>query len=510
MKRFHPVILGTILLTLSGILCRSIGFFYRIFLSNTIGEEGMGLYQLSFSAAAIFTALCCSGFQTALSRLTATAGGNVKQERRILRSGLVLSLVLSVLVSALLYRLAVPIASKLLMEERCAILLEYYALSLPFSAIHNTFNGSYLGRQKALLPALTQLFEQLIRVLTILILWKRALEQGSVLTSADAMLGLAVSELAVVLFYLPCYLVERNRRIRHSLPTQMQQFEALAGSITRKICQLAIPLIANRLVLTVLQSVETILIPGQLRAFGLSDSDALRTYGVFTGMVLPFLMFPASLTGSAATMTLPAIASAQSAGDQKQLHRLSHTTIAFSLWLGFFSAGIFRMYGSSIGQLVFHSASAGSYLQTLSLLCPFLYLSMTLNSIINGLGKPAVIFYQSIAALLVRLLSVLFLIPRMGIWGYFIGTFFSQSLICILHYHYLKKQLQLPFFFRDYLAAPILQVLTGCGLGLLASFLLSRIVPAAAPLLQLLAPLSVTGLYGLYAGIRFFRQVSVR
>ena len=93
------------------------------------------------------------------------------------------------------------------------------------------------------------------------------------------------------------------------------------------------PLIANRLVLTLLQSLETIFIPGQLRLYGLSASDALRTYGVFTGMVLPFLMFPASLTGSVATMTLPAVASAQSNENTKKLHSISRSTIAFSLWL---------------------------------------------------------------------------------------------------------------------------------------------------------------------------------
>ena len=136
MKKNRPVIVGTLLLTLSGILCRTIGFFYRIFLSHTIGEEGMGLYQLAFSAAAIFTALCCSGFQTAISQLTATANGHTEQERQIFRSGMLLSMLTSAVTGLALYEFAPLIASTLLMEERCIILLQYYAISLPFSAIH--------------------------------------------------------------------------------------------------------------------------------------------------------------------------------------------------------------------------------------------------------------------------------------------------------------------------------------------------------------------------------------
>lgn len=37
---------GTFLLTSAGLISRIMGFFYRIFLSHTIGAEGIGLYQL--------------------------------------------------------------------------------------------------------------------------------------------------------------------------------------------------------------------------------------------------------------------------------------------------------------------------------------------------------------------------------------------------------------------------------------------------------------------------------
>ena len=44
---------GTLFLTLAGILTRIIGFFYRIFLSRTIGAEGLGIYQLIAPVTAI-------------------------------------------------------------------------------------------------------------------------------------------------------------------------------------------------------------------------------------------------------------------------------------------------------------------------------------------------------------------------------------------------------------------------------------------------------------------------
>ena len=44
----HPVLTGTAILTCAGTLSRLIGFFYRIFLSRTIGAQGLGIYQSIF------------------------------------------------------------------------------------------------------------------------------------------------------------------------------------------------------------------------------------------------------------------------------------------------------------------------------------------------------------------------------------------------------------------------------------------------------------------------------
>ena len=66
--RQHPLITGTLLLTLTGLLSRIIGFFYRIFLSHAIGAEGMGIYQLIFPLNMLCYALTTAGIQMAISR----------------------------------------------------------------------------------------------------------------------------------------------------------------------------------------------------------------------------------------------------------------------------------------------------------------------------------------------------------------------------------------------------------------------------------------------------------
>ncbi len=89
---------GTLLLTAAGILSRFIGFFYKIFLSRTIGAEGLGIYQLIFPVMALCFSLTSAGIQTSVSRFVSSEIGkqNPAGARFYLLIGLILSVCLSV------------------------------------------------------------------------------------------------------------------------------------------------------------------------------------------------------------------------------------------------------------------------------------------------------------------------------------------------------------------------------------------------------------------------------
>ena len=60
---------GTLLLTVTGLLSRLIGFFYRIFLSHTIGAHGLGIFQLVLPLQMLVMSVCASA-QTVKKRKT--------------------------------------------------------------------------------------------------------------------------------------------------------------------------------------------------------------------------------------------------------------------------------------------------------------------------------------------------------------------------------------------------------------------------------------------------------
>ena len=94
--------------------------------------------------------------------------------------------------------------------------------------------------------------------------------------------------------------------------------------------------------------------------------------------------------------------------------------------------GIFLRFGKELGTLCFHQPLAGEFLQTLAWICPFLYLSGNLSSILHGLGKTPVTFFNQLAALLVRIFCIVLFVPFTGIQGVLWGILAGELLLSFL------------------------------------------------------------------------------
>ncbi|MCM1251598.1 MAG: polysaccharide biosynthesis protein [Clostridium sp.] len=433
MQRKNPLLIGTVILTVTGLLSRFIGFFYRIFLSNVFGAEGMGIYQLISPVLALSFSLTVSGMQTAISKYVAseTTTHDYKTSFRTLWVGFLLSMALSFGCMAFIYRYSEWIATAFLLEERTAPLLRIIALSIPMATVHSCINGYFYGIKKTAIPALSQLSEQVVRVGSVYLIHHICTLRHMTPTISFAVVGLVIGEGASMIVSAVA-IIARSFNV-FDKPARLRAYsaarESLASSylhIGNNLLRLAVPLSANRIIINVLQSIEAIFIPNKLMTYGLNNADALGVYGVLTGMSLPLILFPSAITNSISVLLLPIVSEADASGNQNAVTKAILKSIKYCLLLGFGCTGAFLLCGRMAGDLLFHNKLAGSFILTLSFICPFLYVASTLNSILNGLGKTGLTFLYSIISLLVRLLFVFFAIPIWGIKGYLWGMLASQ------------------------------------------------------------------------------------
>lgn len=436
------LIKGTLILTIAGFITRILGFLYRIWLSGNMGVEMLGIYQMIFPVYGVCFTIYASGIQTAISKLAAEsdhylpvsvlkseADANRSSAKLVFRSGLLLSFTLALLLSVILYETSPFLAEHFLFEKRATDSLRVLSFIFPFCSITACINGYYYGRSKSSVPAFSQMLEQIIRIISVYLLFY--FSQSETLSCEIAVLGLIAGEAASALFNTVSYFMEQRGKQNNLLPRQKLPKGATQKTLA-KVGSLAFPLSFNRLVVSLLHSLEATMVPFMFRKYGMSTADSLSHYGIVNGMSIPFIMFPTAITSALAVLLLPTVSHVNATGQTEKLHSTVFLTTKFSLLLGALSTALFSLFGYDLGVTVFHEPRSGSYLQILAWLCPFLYLSSTFNSVLNGLGKPYQTFLNSIIAMCVKIAIIFLAVPQLGLYGYFLSLLCSQIVITVL------------------------------------------------------------------------------
>jgi stage V sporulation protein B len=431
-----PLIVGTFFLTASGIISRILGFFYRIFLSRTIGAEALGLYQLVYPIVSLMFAISAAGFQTAVSRYVAEAVGSSqlaadgeKKAKRYLAAGMFYTILLSLLCGLILYFFSDRIAIYVLGDSRCGRLLTILAYSMLPSGIHSCINGYYYGKKKALVPSVCQLAEQLARVGGVYLLYRIVTEQGKPLTAVHASWGLVIGELCGLLVCVSSLAFASGKPGKEAR-VRLQNSSDFSQALSR-IGLMAIPLTANQALLHLCSSAENILIPLKLQQYGCTSAEALEIYGVLSGMAISVVFFPAVLTNSLSVLLLPSISQAKAEHKEKTVRRAISLCIYGGLALGFVFTFLFLVTGDYIGNVIFGNALAGDLIKRLCWICPLMYVYSLLSGVLHGLGAAKQVFFINLLSSGIRIGTLCLLVPLYGIHAILWGMLISQLISAV-------------------------------------------------------------------------------
>lgn len=481
--KINHVLKGTLILTIAGIISRFLGFYYRIYLTKMIGSEGLGLYQMIFPIIAVCMAIAGSGISVSISKYTAAyiSQGDPQKARHTLLAGTFLSILLSLMCSAILYFGSSFIANVIFKDERFAMLIKIICAAIPLSVIHNNINSYYIGKDNALIPAISQILEQCIRIGSIYMLFTINTSKNRPITVSTAVYALLFGEIGACLFGMTLFRICRSD-LKIKSPIKLCQ----------KIYSMALPISINRITLSLLHSFEAVLIPATLCIFGHSKSESISIYGILSGMAFPLIMLPSTLINSFASLLVPTVSKAAS---QNKSQKLTHTIFyayRYSLEIGILCLAIFYNYGYDMGFLLFGEKNVGLYVKAFAWMCPFLYISTTFASILNGLGKTKQTLFMDVTSFLLRLLLITILIPRFGIIGYMIAFLISEVFLAIAYVFSIKKINNIFLKFQTFILRPAIAIIISSILTKLFSIFWRIDFINSNMLFSLLIPCSVT------------------
>lgn len=421
----RELVWGTCILTAAGFAARILGMYNRIYLANLISNAELGRYQLIFPVFMLCMAISSTGIQVALSKMVAAfhASGRKKETQLAVVMAMVWSLVLACACSGFLFVFSDWIAIHILKESACGPYLRIMAFALPFAALHTCVSGYFYGCRKAGVPAAAQLLEQIARVgciygLSVIIYGTHPAD------ASIAVYGLVAGETVSCVLTIVCYKADMHRWQRDA-----SMAAHMVSRIFHQLWQYAGLLTMNRVSVTLLQSAEMILIPLMLTRYCGDSVQALELFGVMTGIVMPIIAFPNTVTNALSTMLLPTVSEAEAVHNYRAIADTFEKSIRYCLMMGIFVSLMFAVYGEQIGLLLFDDANAGYYIRMFAILCPLMYIQSLLASTLNGFGKMNETLMHHVIASGIRIAGILLLIPRMGIAGYMIGIFISNVIV---------------------------------------------------------------------------------
>ena len=436
---------NAVILTLTSLVLRFAGIIFKVYITRLIGSEGVGLYQLIFSFYMLAATFATSGISTAVTRLITEelALGSKKGTIRIFRRSVELTLIAALISVGIVFFGAEFIGKTIIGDERAILSLKILSFSLPFMGISSCIRGYFIALRRVTPNAFTQMLEQTVRIVMVLLLVNKFIHKGIAYACAAVLIGDAVAEgISCFVLYL-CYISSKKH------------LNSLSGrknppySVIKHLTRIALPITSGRYLNTALRTAENVLVPKNLSLYPHSGANALSQFGMIKGMALPILFFPSTLLNSISTLLIPEMSEAVAKNMRSTIKKLTLKVLRLTTLLSIVCGLFFLFAGEKIGILIYNSSDIGNLLVALSPIVPFMYLDSVADGILKGLDQQIFTFQTAVSDSTIRIILILCLLPISGMKGFIGIMYFSNFLTCFLNVKRLCKVSGLKF--KDFL-----------------------------------------------------------
>ena len=432
---------NSLFLTVANITTGILGFIFSMYLSNLAGPEGVALYGLVMPVYNLFICLMTAGIIAAISQRSAIyqSKGEYTNLFKTIRSVAFFNIIWSIVIGVLVFFLAPYISKYGIKDIRTLNAIKVTCPAMVFIALSNILKGFFYGTSKIVVPAIVDISEKAMRIITIalLIYFFKAQSLSSLITLAYISLALGELQSLILLF---CYYKYTKKR----MPTSNEIPESRAQLIFNVLI-IYLPLCLNGFLGNTFATISTLIVPRQLVASGLDYSSALNLIGRFNGMALTIVTFPLIVVNSINTLLVPDLSQSISSGEYYSASQRIKTILKVAFLLGMATTIICQLIPDSLGQMFFQRDDLGLYIRLSSLSAPIFFVANTMFGVLNGLNRQGIILRNSIIISLTEIFCLYFFtrIPSINIFSYVITIFVTSCLGLIINLREVKKHIEL-------------------------------------------------------------------
>ena len=420
--RIPNLVLSTIILFISNLIVRVLGFLYKIFLSRVMGDVGLGIYHMIFNFLMICIAITTTGIPTALSCLIAKE--NTFEDKKDVNiffiSTLYVSFFISLFISIMVSFSSNYLSFRLLQNKNLNLFILSICPAIILITISNVLRGYFYGIKKVLVPAIGQVIEQVIRILFVFLL------------------AISLGEATNVIYMTICLCNESTLYNKFTIRLRDFYYSSM------ETLKMSLPITCNRMSSVILQSVSSMIVPSRLVLSGISYSQSIGLYGIISGMVMPFVYLPFTIGSALVVNLIPSISQEVALNKIKSVKIKIYYSVILTLGVGIISSLFFYFFGEKLCLLVFNNKTAGIYLKTMFLAPLFLSLNQTLSGILHAIRKEVISSVNTILGMIIQVIAIYFLlpIPSLNMYAYIYAITITAIFTTLLHTITLLKALK--------------------------------------------------------------------
>ncbi|MCM3141978.1 polysaccharide biosynthesis protein [Brevibacillus sp. MER 51] len=458
LKKSH-FLAGALILAIAGILSKVIGMFYRIPLQEIVGDRGLGLYQEVYPLYLTFLILATAGVPVALSRVIAEALAEGKQGSigQILARSMVMMGAIGLILFALLY-VSSPLIAKLMGNPHLIEPIRAISMSLLFVPLIAVIRGFFYGHQKMLFVGLSQIVEQTLRVVFILVasLYLVSLGEDTDTVITGVNFGTMISTfLSLGFLALLMWLHNRKNSVFSGAEWGRLTWwydRAFFASMWR----IAWPICISALVIPIFSLTDSFLAINIFRYIWNVDGLTADTWFGIYSRGGPLLQM-ASLFGSSIALSIvPAIAEAIRQKDQERITTLTKLSLRFA-WLIGLPAGLGLTAVAEGANLALYGDMEGTRaMAILGITAIPLSLLLATNGILQGIGKEKIPARHLLYGVIVKVLATLVFTSMFGMDGLSLSWLVATAFVCVLNMRAINRYVSIPINWRFDTIYPLL------------------------------------------------------
>jgi len=462
---------GALILTVAGIVVKLIGSVNRILLSRLLGGEGIGLYQMAYPIYLLALSVSSAGIPIAISIIVAekVALGDWRGANRVFRISLVMLAVTGVIFSLLLW-FGAPwlIEHQYVRDPRAYYAIAALAPAIFFVTVLSSYRGYFQGLQMMTPTAISQIVEQLFRVVTMILLAYILLPHGIEFAAAGASFGACPGAVAGLLILIYFYWRKRPElQVRMDGQPPGRQEPGL--TIIARIVRLALPVSLANIMLPVTAFLDLAIVPKRLEVAGYTVAQSTELFGYLTGMAVPLVNMATILTASLAASLVPAVSEAYALRNYQHVYQRTATAMRISNLITIPAFVGMWLLAKPISLMLFGTPNADSSIAILSVGIFLLGIHQVTTGVLQGLGHTAIPVINMVisAAVKVVLSWTLTAMPLLGIKGAAWATNADFGIAALLNMFFVYRYVGFAVDFKDTLRTALAAAVMG-GVVLLA------------------------------------------